>query len=176
MSIKKMKLSAIAAMAENRVIGKDNALIWHLPADLKHFKAVTMGSPLVMGRKSFESLPGVLPGRPHIVVSRSQHSYDHENVHGAQGLEDGISQARTIAQETGADEIFIAGGGEIYTQTLDQIERLYLTLVHADYEGDAYFPKMNWSHWDVIDVAEHEEDPAKNRPAFTIMTLDKQTA
>jgi len=167
----KPTLSAIVAMAENRVIGKDNTLIWHLPADLKHFKATTMGKPLIMGRKSFESLPGMLPGRPHIVISRSQIlAHESENFYGVQSITDAIDLASTINQ----DEIFITGGGEIYKQTLDMLDKLYLTIVHKDYEGDTYFPKINWDNWDITDTVEHEAEEEKDNPAFTIMTLVKQ--
>lgn len=164
----KAKISAIVAMAENRVIGKDNSLIWHLPADLKHFKATTMGKPMIMGRKSFESLPGILPGRAHIVITRSPKP-DEAPVHYASSLDQAIEKASQMNEE----EIFITGGGEIYKQALPLIDRLYLTLVHADYEGDTHFPKLNWEEWDVTDTDEHEQDLEKDRPAFTIMTLDR---
>lgn len=171
-----IKISSIVAMAENRVIGNDNSLIWHLPADLKHFKRVTMGKPMIMGRKSFESLPGVLPGRPHIIVSRSDSSeaaLANDAVHWAGDLAKAISVAKNLAKESGNDEVFITGGGEIYKQTMDQIDRLYLTIVHNDYKGDTYFPQLNWDEWDIVDTEEYEEDEEKNRPAFTIMTLEK---
>lgn len=168
----KIKLSAIVAMAENRVIGGDNKLLWHLPADLKHFKNTTMNKPMIMGRKSFESLPGILPGRPHIVISRSMVlAHESDQFHGVQSIDDAIELASTFD----TDEIMICGGGEIYKQTLDTLDRLYLTIVHKDYEGDTHFPKLNWDHWEVGDVVEHEEDDEKDRPAFTIFTLDKIT-
>ena len=166
----KPKISAIVAMAENRVIGKDNALIWHLPADLKHFKATTMGKPLIMGRKSFESLPGILPGRPHIVISRSMIlAHESDQFHGVQSIEEAIDLASTLNQE----EIFIAGGGQIYEQALPLVSTLYLTIVHADFDGDTHFPKLNWDEWEEVSSVEHEEDEANDRPAFTIMTLQR---
>lgn len=171
MSKAKPTLSAIVAMAENRIIGKDNTLIWHLPDDLKHFKATTMGKPIIMGRKSFESLPGMLPGRPHIVISRSQIlAHESDQFHGVQSIEDAIELASTLNDE----EILITGGGEIYTQTLPMLDKLYLTIVHKDYEGDTHFPKLNWDEWDVTDVVEHEANEEKDNPAFTIMTLERK--
>ncbi len=170
-----IKLCAIVAMAENRVIGRDNALIWHLPEDLKHFKRTTMGAPMIMGRKSFESLPGILPGRPHIVISRQADAFNRtdEGVYGADSLEVAIEQAKVLADESGLDQIFITGGGEIYKQSLPLVGRLYLTIVHHDYEGDTSFPVLKWDEWDIIDSEEFEEDEEKQRPAFTIMTLDR---
>ena len=162
-------LSAIVAMAENRVIGGNNKLLWHLPEDLKHFKRTTMNKPMIMGRKSFESLPGVLPGRPHIVISRSAPQSSADNVHYVSSIEAAIALASGMNEE----EIFICGGGEIYKQALPECDRLYLTIVHQDYKGDTQFPKINWDEWDVSDTAEHEEDEAKDLPAFTIFTLDR---
>lgn len=174
--MKKIKISVIVAMAENRVIGKNNTLIWHLPDDLKHFKATTMGKPLIMGRKSFQSLPGVLPGRPHIVVSRSAPTPEmlgHDNVYGAETLEDAITKATELAHNADQDEIFITGGGQIYEQTLPMVERLYITIVHADYEGDTRFPKLEWEDWEIVDAVEHDPDVKNDRPSFTIMTLER---
>ncbi len=172
MTAQNIKLCAIVAMAENRVIGKDNSLIWHLPEDLKHFKRTTMGKPMIMGRKSFESLPGLLPGRPHIIISRSDTTF--EGAHHVSSIEEGIALGRKIAEEAGQDEIFITGGGEIYKQTLPDIERLYLTIVHDEFEGDTYFPAINWDEWDITEDIEHEADEEKSRPAFTIFTLDRK--
>jgi dihydrofolate reductase len=164
-------LSAIVAMAENRAIGKDNKLLWHIPEDLKHFKNTTMGKPMIMGRKSFESLPGMLPGRPHIVISRSMVlAHESDQFHGVQSIKDAIELASTLNQE----EIFITGGGEIYKQTLGMLDRLYLTIVHHEYDGDTFFPAIDWDQWTISDTIEHEADENNNRPAFTIMTLEKQ--
>ncbi len=171
-----IKLAAIVAMSENRIIGRDNQLIWHLPEDLKHFKKTTMGKPLIMGRKSFESLPGVLPGRPHVVVSRSKPSSQmliNDNIRNVTSLEDAIATAQDLALKAGEDEVFIAGGGEVYRQTLPQVQRLYLTIVHQDYEGDTEFPKLQWEEWSVEDVQEFDENPEKDLPSFTIMRLER---
>ena len=174
----KVKLSAISAMAENRVIGKDNALIWHIPGDLKHFKNTTMGKPVIMGRKSFDAaidqLGTPFPGRPHVVISRREPPApdqipDHpEGVWFVQSIDEGIEKGREIAAEKNLNEIFITGGGELYKQTLDRLDRLYLTIIHRDYDGDTYFPEFDWSNWTVTDEEKHEGDPS-----FTIYTLDR---
>lgn len=158
-----MKLSIIVAAAENNVIGRDNDLLWHIPADFKHFKATTMGKPMIMGRKTFESLPGILPGRPHIVVSRS--GFTHEGATSCSSLEEAIEEAKKIAN----DEVFIIGGAQIYEQALPLCDRLYLTRVHNTYEGDAFFPEINLDDWTIEAEEKHEGDPD-----FTIYTLSKK--
>lgn len=190
-----IRLSSIVAIARNNVIGKDNTLIWHLPEDLKHFKRTTMGKPIIMGRKSYDSLGKPLPGRPNIVVSRShknlvntptEHFADMESV--AKGteskvnegpflyasIEDSIAAAKKMAADMGLDEIFITGGGEIYKQTLPITERLYLTVLDRDYDGDTFFPALDWSEWTVLGQTVHAADITKDRPAFTIYTLERK--
>lgn len=174
MSHKKIRISSIAAMAKNRVIGKDNTLIWHLPEDLKHFKRTTMGKPMVMGRKCFESLPGLLPGRAHIVVSRSGFTDGREQVYSASSIEEGIELAKKIATDSEEDEIFITGGGEIYKQTMNRIERLYLTILKRDYEGDTFFPEVDFENWHETEREDFPADSENDRPAFTILTLDRK--
>ena len=159
-------ISAIAAVSDNHVIGKDNDLLWHIPKDFKHFKSTTMGKPMVMGRKTFQSLPGLLPGRPHIVVSRS--GFTHEGVESAVSLEDGLDKART--HET--DKVFIIGGAQIYKQALEQnlCDRLYITRVHQNFEGDAFFPEINACDWTLTSEERHDGDPS-----FTIQQWDRKT-
>lgn len=172
-----VKLCAIVAMAKNRIIGGDNKLLWHLPEDLKHFKRTTMGKPLIMGRKTFESLPSILPGRPHIVISRSTPTQNTNPdallpvLYYVKSIKEGISLAKKLAGENGQDEIFITGGGEIYKQTLPNIERLYLTIVHQDFEGDTVFPEIKWEDWQITSKTEYAV--TDKHPAFVIYTLDK---
>lgn len=172
---KDIELCAIVAMAENRVIGGDNKLLWHIPADLKHFKRTTMGCPLIMGRKTFQSLPGVLPGRPHIVISRSgaPDTAQSDMVHYKRSIEDAIAHGTDIANQTDVNRVFITGGGEIYRQTLPHVHRLHLTIVHKAYEGDTVFPEINWNEWDVTqkDEFEAEQTDKGMRPAFTIYEM-----
>lgn len=155
-------------MAENHVIGKDNALLWHIPEDFRHFKRTTMGKPMIMGRKTFESLPGALKGRTHIVISRS--GFEHPDAVTAPSLEAAIEMARGIAQNDNQDEVFIIGGGEIYKQSMNIIDRLYLTIVHQDYDGDTQFPEFNRNDWEIVSEEKHE-----GNPAFTFYTMERKS-
>jgi dihydrofolate reductase len=134
------RITVIAAVAANGVIGRDNRLLWRLPADLKHFKALTMGHPMIMGRKTWESLPGLLPGRPHIVVSRNP---DYR----AEGATVCPSLAAAIAAAGAADEVFVIGGAELYAQALAVADRLELTEIAAGFDGDARFPDWDRAAW-----------------------------
>ena len=133
-------ISIIAAIGKNRVIGKDNQLLWHIPDDLKRFKALTIGHPIIMGRKTFESIVAVLgkplPGRTNIVVTRDL-LWQYDGVIVAHSVEEAIEKARTCE---GGEEIFIGGGAEIYRQALPLADKLYLTLIDDEKEGDSYFP------------------------------------
>ncbi len=173
-----MTVSAIVAMARNHVIGRDNALIWHLPEDLKHFKTTTMGKPLVMGRKSFESLGSKpLPGRPHIVISRrsAQDNPFPDQVFYVLTIEAGLALAKEKACALETDEIFITGGGEIYKQTLPLVERLYLTVLDRDYKGDTVFPAFDPAEWTMLSEKAFPADPAKDRPSFTVYVLARKS-
>ena len=128
-----MIISMVAAMTKNRVIGKDNQMPWHLPADLKHFKQVTLGKPVVMGRKTFESIGRLLPGRRNVVISRSTPA----DAKGAEWVTS-LEQAFRLVQQH--DEVMVIGGAEIYRQCLPLAQRLYLTEIDLSTEGDAYFP------------------------------------
>ncbi|MBI5786315.1 MAG: dihydrofolate reductase [Rhodocyclales bacterium] len=134
------RLTLIAAVARNGVIGRDNQLPWKLTEDLKHFKALTMGHPMIMGRKTWESLPGKLPGRLHIVVTRNP-AYVAEGATVVASLHAAV----TSAGET--DEVFVIGGAELYAQAFEFADRLQLTELDADYEGDAHFPNWDRSQW-----------------------------
>ena len=158
-----MRLSAIVAMASNRCIGKDNALPWRLPADLKRFKQLTLGHTLVMGRKTYESIGRPLPGRTTIVVTR-QRDYAPEGVRVAHSLE----QALELAQ---GDEVFIAGGADLYRQTMDRLRRLYLTRLDREYEGDTFFPEVDLSGWRL--VAEEHHPATATEPPFSFLTYER---
>ena len=129
------KISIICALSENRAIGKDNKLLWHISDDLKRFKELTIGHPIIMGRKTFESIGKPLSGRTNIIVTRGS-SYKAEGCLVFDSLEKAIDQAKRIDNE----EIFIIGGGQIYNQAIDLADKLYLTLVEGEYEADTYFP------------------------------------
>jgi dihydrofolate reductase len=158
-------ISLIVAMAKNGVIGRDNQLPWRLPADLAHFKAVTMGKPMVMGRKTWESLPGRLPGRRHIVVSRDPH-YRAEGCDLVRSLE----QALELAGEV--PEVMVVGGGSIYKEMLPQADRLYLTLVDAEVEGDTRFPEIDFAEWRQLSRESHPADE-RNACAYTFLELER---
>jgi dihydrofolate reductase len=136
----------IVAMAENRVIGRDNQLPWHLPNDLKYFKATTMGKPIVMGRKTYESIGRPLPGRVNIVVTTNR-AFMADGVKVVHGVDEALSLAGSIADKAGVDEIMVIGGAQLYADLLPKVERLYLTLVHAEVAGDALFPELDFSQW-----------------------------
>ena len=151
-----MTISIIVAVSENGVIGKDNQLIWHLPADLKYFKETTKGHPVVMGRKNYESIPEKyrpLPGRTNIIISRNKN-------YKAPGciLVNSIDAAICEAKKLNDDELFIIGGGEIYKQSIDMADKLYLTRVHASFEGDTYFNDIKPEAWSLVSSKQYKRD------------------
>ena len=141
-----MRLAMIVAQSSNRVIGRDNKLPWYLPGDLKYFKQATMGKPIIMGRKTFESIGKPLPGRLNIVISRDA-SFTAQGIKVVMSLPEAIELAESQVLIDGVDEAMIIGGAQIYALALPEVERLYITQVHADIEGDAYFPEFNRSQW-----------------------------
>ncbi len=159
-------ISIISAMAQNRVIGNNNQLPWHLPADLQHFKQITMGKSMIMGRKTWESLPGLLPGRPHIVVSRNR-EYIANGATLAHSLQDAINQAGDVP------EIMVVGGANLYAQALSIAQRLYLTTIHLSVDGDAFFPEFDREAWHQIHLETHKADD-KNPYDYDFETLEKR--
>ena len=159
----KPQISLIAALSENRVIGKDNTLPWHIPEDLKHFKEVTSGHPVIMGRKTFESIGRLLPKRLNIVVSRDP-AYKVEGATMANSLDKAIE----IATNYDANEVFVIGGGQIFEQSMAFADRLYLTVVHTEIEGDAFFPEYS----DFTKVISRKEGQSENY-SYTFLTLEK---
>jgi dihydrofolate reductase len=137
-------ISFVVAMDENRVIGKDNQLPWHLPEDLKFFKRVTIGHPIAMGRKTHESIGRVLPGRENIVITR-QPDYRSEDCTIFYSVEDFVKYSLNIS-----DEIFVIGGAEIFKETFPHVDRLYITLIHEDFAGDTFFPEFNLGEWELV--------------------------
>ena len=146
LSIQPLPITLIAAVARNGVIGGDNRLLWRLRTDLQHFKARTLGKPLVMGRKTFQSIGKPLPGRETIVVTRDA-SFAAPGVHVAHDVEAALALAATIARRMGADEIIIAGGGELYRQTMGRADRLAITEVNLAPAGDVTFPAIDPAQW-----------------------------
>jgi dihydrofolate reductase len=141
-----VKLALIWAMARNRTIGRNNALPWYLPEDLKYFKRVTLGKPIIMGRKTWESIGRPLPGRTNIVITRDA-AFQADGVRVVHSLEQALALAEKICLLDGGDEAIVMGGAEIYALALPHADRLYLTQVHADVEGDAHFPPLDLTQW-----------------------------
>jgi dihydrofolate reductase len=149
-----MKISLIAAMGENRAIGANGKIPWHLPADFKHFKEVTMGHPIIMGRKTFESIGRPLPGRANIVITRDP-AYVRDGVIAAASPDAALAAAGSAA---GGEEVFVIGGAEIYKLFLPQADRVYLTKVAGTFKGDAFFPELDEAEWEAILDEEHAAD------------------
>jgi dihydrofolate reductase len=149
-------MAAIAACTESGVLGKDNGIPWHIPDDFKRFKQLTGSSPMIMGRKTYESLPGVLPNRPHIVISRSPG--DDDRVVYTDDINEAIDMARLYCSKNGLERFFVIGGAEIYKQMIDQCSLLYLTLVKEDWTGDTFFPlDMIDNKWEIIGKDDHPD-------------------
>lgn len=142
----RIRLALIWAMGENRVIGRGDTLPWRLPGEMQYFRAITLGKPVIMGRKTFDSLAKPLPGRTNIVVSRSA-SIDHPRVKMARSLDEALRLGRAQAEVDGQQEVVVMGGAELYAAALPLADRLYLTLVHAEPEGDTFFPQYDGSEW-----------------------------
>jgi dihydrofolate reductase len=151
-----LPLCLIAALAENRVIGRDNQLPWHLPADLKHFKALTLGKPIIMGRKTWDSLGRPLPGRLNLVVSR-QPGLQLEGAEVFASLEAALVRAEAWARAEDAEELMLIGGAQLYELGLAMADRLYLTRVGLSPQGDAWFPQVDETIWHLASAIEHAE-------------------
>lgn len=156
----------VVAMGEKNEIGSGNQLLWHLPKDLKHFKDLTSGHPIIMGRKTYESIGKALPNRTNIVVSRKKNWFQ-EGVLIVGSLKEAVKFAKKIDEN-----IFIIGGGNVYEQTMEIADRLEVTLVKANLEADTYFPKINSKFWKMTSEVCHEKDE-KNQYDFCFQTYEK---
>lgn len=141
-----IEIGVIVAAAANGVVGRDNALPWHLPEDLKYFKRMTLGKPVIMGRKTFESIGRPLPGRRNIVIT-ARPGFGAEGVEVAPTLDAALALARAAAKQAGATELMVIGGARIYAQVISGADHLYVTEVHAEVEGDTYLPPVDWGQW-----------------------------
>jgi dihydrofolate reductase len=164
-----MRVTLLAALAENRVIGRDNTLPWHLPDDLSRFKQRTVGHVVIMGRRTFESVGRPLPNRRSIVITRKR-DYHPQGAEIARSLEEALERAR----ESKADEVFILGGAEIYALALPDVDRLELTVVHAEVSGDTFFPECDLSAWTLIEEQRHEADD-RHAYAFSFRTYERKS-
>jgi len=165
------RLCLIVAMAENRVIGKDGDLPWRLPEDMKWFKETTMGKPLIMGRNTWESLPRKpLPGRANIVLT-GQKDYEAEGAIVVNDYQAAVEAAKRAALEAGGDEVMIIGGAQVYKVALADADRLYLTEVHAEIDGDTIFPEFERDNW--REVRRDERQPEEG-PAYSFVVLERK--
>ncbi len=166
--------SIIVAAAQNNCIGKDGDLPWHIPGDLKRLKEITMGKPLIMGRKTHESVSDhrggkPLPGRTHYVISRTLAPSEIKGVHVSRSLEKSIHQAQEFALQNNLDEIIIFGGAEIYKQALSITDKIYLTRINTHVDGDAFFPDLHMDEWEETSAEEHETDEGLSYEYITLI-------
>ena len=163
-----MKISQIVAVSENNTIGKDNDLIWRLPADLKFFKNTTTGHHMLLGRKNYDSIGRPLPNRVSLIVTRDT-SYSAEGAEVFHSIDDAIQFAR----DAGETELFIVGGAEIYNQTLPLIDKIYFTEVHQSFEGDCFYDELDKSDWAEVSREYHEAD-AKNPYNYSFVVYERK--
>lgn len=159
-----MNISIVVAISENHVIGKDNKLLWYLPNDLKHFKEITSGHTVIMGRKTYESVGKPLPRRRNIIITRQAILIE--------GCEVVNSIEAALALCADEEEVFIVGGAEIYKQSMHLTDRIYLTIVHKVYDGDSFFPEINKSEWREVSREDHQPDE-KNAIPYSFITLER---
>jgi dihydrofolate reductase len=160
-------IAIVVAVAENNVIGKDNQLIWHLPADLRFFKNLTMGHPILMGRKTYESIGKPLPGRTTVIITRQQ-DFEAPGCIVTNSVDEAIAEARKLDQD-----IYIIGGAEIYKQALAKVDTIYLTRVNHTFDGDTFFPEIDEKNWEVESEEKHEPDE-KNTYSYSFITLKRK--
>ncbi|SCA57446.1 Dihydrofolate reductase type 3 [Candidatus Terasakiella magnetica] len=164
-----MLISMIVAVAENGAIGKGNKMLWHIPEDFKYFKATTMGKPIIMGRKTYESIGRPLPGRLNVVITRDKSWF-------AQGVStvNSLRGALNLASDNASEEIFIVGGSTIYEQSMQYAERIHITEVHDTYEADAFFPKLDDAVWKEVSREDHQGDGEK-KPDYSFVVYERIT-
>jgi dihydrofolate reductase len=166
-----LHISLIVARADNGVIGRAGGLPWHLSADLKHFKAETMGKPMIMGRKTFESIGKALPGRTSIVITRDP-GYRAEGAVVVHDWDGAVAAARAALEETGGAEVMVIGGAQIYALALAYADRLYVTEVHRAVDGDTVFPEIDPARWREVS-REDFEPQTEGGPAFSFVAFEK---
>jgi len=159
-----MTKTIVVAISENHVIGKDNQLLWYMPADLKHFKDITSGHTVIMGRKTYESVGKPLPRRRNIIITRQTITIEGCEV--VNSIETALSLCKDEA------EVFIVGGAEIYKQAMSLTDRIYLTIIHKEFEGDSFFPEINASEWKEVFREDHQPDE-KNPLPYSFITLER---
>lgn len=166
------RLALIVAVAENGVIGRDNSLPWRIPGDLRYFKRVTLGKPVIMGRKTWESIGRPLPGRHNVVVTRNA-SFRAEGADVVSSLDAALELAGGIADADGAEEVVVIGGAEIYRAALPMADRLYITEVHASVAGDSFLPEIDWDQWREADREYHAGDAATRDLDYSFVRYER---
>ncbi|MFV9484125.1 dihydrofolate reductase [Christiangramia sp. ASW11-125] len=159
-------ITMIAAAAENNALGKDDDLVWHLPDDFKRFKRLTSGHHIIMGRKTFESFPKLLPDRTHVIITRKK-DYSPENTIVVHSMEEALKVSKLD------DEAFIIGGGEIYKMGMEHADRIELTRVHGEFDADTHFPEIDKSEWEIVKDQFHDKDE-KHNYSFTYLTYERK--
>ncbi len=157
-------ITAVVAIASNYAIGKNNQLLWYLPNDLKHFKNITAGGTIIMGRKTFDSVGKPLPKRRNIVITRQDIAIEGCEV--VKSIDEAIALCKT------EDEVFIVGGAEIYRQAMHLTNRIYLTIVHQSFDADTFFPEIDYKDWKETDREDHEADE-KHQFSYSFITLER---
>ncbi|MCH8317907.1 MAG: dihydrofolate reductase [Bacteroidetes bacterium] len=165
-----MTISILAAVAQNNVIGKDNKLMWHLPADLKHFKEITMGHHIIMGRKTYQAIGKALPGRTSIIITRQKGFLATDCL-----VVNSLEEAIKVAKMNNEDEAFIIGGGEIYKLAMNIADKIHLTEIRESFEGDTFFPVINKKKWEEIARKEFSADE-KNKYNYAFVELVKKNS
>jgi len=160
-----MIISIIVAIGENNAIGKNNQLLWHMPADLRHFKNKTAGHTIIMGRKTFDSVGKPLPNRRNIIVTRQNITIPGCEV--VKSIDDAIALCK------GEDEVFIGGGAEIYREAIDKTDRIYLTIIHKIFDADTFFPEIDFTQWVETEREDHQPDD-KNELSYSFITLERR--
>jgi dihydrofolate reductase len=168
-----VKIAMIAGVAENGVIGSEQTIPWRVPSDMAFFKRTTMGKPVVMGRKQYETVGKPLPGRTNIVITRLE-GYQPEGVLVFPSIDAAVDKAQEIAQADGVDEIMIIGGGEIYAQLLERADRLYITHIDLSPVGDVRFPTIAHEDWAVVDLPEVAPSP-KDEATYRVKVYERRT-
>jgi dihydrofolate reductase len=167
-----LPLILVVAVAENGVIGRNNQLLWRLRTDLKRFRELTWGKPMIMGRKTFQSIGKPLPGRETIVLTRDP-GFSADGVHVARSWDEAVAQGSVLAEKIGASAVAVAGGAEIYALALPYVQKIYLTEVRVAPEGDAVFPAFNRSHFRETYRSDHPKGPDNEHP-FTFIDLERR--
>jgi dihydrofolate reductase len=167
-----VRIAMIAGVAENGVIGSDQTIPWRVPSDMAFFKRTTMGKPIIMGRKQFETVGKPLPGRTNIVITRQQ-GYQPEGVLVFNDIEAALARASEIARADGVDEMMIIGGGELYAQLMDRADRLYITHIDLHPAGDVVFPAIAPEQWTVVDLPEVTPSP-KDEATYRVKVYERR--